>query len=344
MLRRFLPIIAALAGLAPTSVTLADTVYFVSKMTGSLYSFSTTGTTITPLTVANTFPNATALAMGSDGNLYVGDATNGGSIRRFVVSSGSVSTVVTLSGSSPSFGGGPVSPAAIAFTPSGSMLVGRNPQSQFIGYPAGQVLEVVGWNGASPTVQNFTSGTNPNYQTGLAVAADGTLYASNTLYDIFAQPQPALLGDVLAFDASGAYQSVVAADGSGSGGLFGPSGLAVSGSSLFIASTMNGNIYRTDLTDPNTATNTTVFASTGGDYVGPLALLSDNSLLVGSVADPSGVIYRFDASGDLVNSFGGPEYGAIGGIVAVPEPATLTLTAMAAASAVLRRIRRRRLA
>lgn len=347
MIRRFLPLVAVLVGLMPTGTIFADTVYFVSKMTGSLYSFSTTGTTITPLTGANTFSNATALAMGSDGNLYIGDATNGGSIQRYVVSSGSVSTVLTLNGSGPAFSGSPVNPGAIAFTPGGSMLIGRNPQVAFFpggveAWPGGAVLSVTGWrSGEIPSISSYTSGTSQNYSPGLAVAANGTLYASNSFYDASTY---IMTGNVLAFDASGAYQSVVAADRSGSGGLFGPSGLALSGSSLFIASTMNGNIYRTDLTNPNTAANTTFFASTVGDYVGPLAILSDNSLLVGSVSDPSGVIYRFDSLGNLANTFGGPEYGAIGGIVAVPEPATLTLTTMAAASAVLWRIRRRRVA
>lgn len=343
MIRRFLPLVAVLVGLMTTGTIFADTVYFVSKTTGGLYRFSTSGTTITPLTGTNTFPNATALALGSDGNLYIGDATNGGSIRRYAVASGSVSTVVALSGTNPSFDSGPVSPTALAFTPAGSMLVGRNPESQFSGYPAGQVLEVVGWSSGSPSVQNYTSGTSPDYQTGFAVASDGTLYVSNATYDILATP-PALVGNVLKFGNSGVYASVVAADGTGSGGLSGPTGLAVFGNSLFIGSAMNGNVYRTDLTNPDTATNTTRFASTGGDFIGPLAVLPNASLLVGSVSGVPGLIYQFDTSGNLVGAFGGAEYGQIGGIVAVPEPATLTLTAMAAASTVLWRVRRRRVA
>lgn len=339
MIRCFLPIVAVLVGLMPTATTFADTVYFVSKTTGGLYSFSTSGTTITSLTGTNTFPNATALAMGSDGNLYIGDETNGGSIRRYVVSNGSVATVLTLSGTNPTFSSGPVSPTAIAFTPGGSMLIGRNPESQFVGYPAGQVLEVVGWGGGSPTVQSFTSGTNPDYQTGLAVAPDGTLYASNTTYNVLTSP-PALAGNVLKFNSSGFYEAVVATDGAGTGGLSGPTGLAVSGNSLFIASTMNGNVYRTDLTNPDTATNTTLFASTGGDYLGPLAMLSNGGLLVGSVSGVPGLIYQFDTSGNLVNAFGGGQYGQIGGIVAVPEPAAVLLLSTGAACVALRRLRR----
>lgn len=340
MLRRIIPLLAATLCLAPVVAVRADIVYFVSKTTGGLYTFDTSGGGITSLTGSNTFPNATALAQGPDGNLYVGDATGGGSVRRYTLASGSISTVVTLSGSNPAFGSGPVSPTALAFTPGGAMLVGRNPESQFSSYPAGQVLEVVGWNGGTPTVQASTSGTSLNYQTGLAVASDGTLFASNTLYDIFVAP-PALLGNVVRFDSSGVYQSIVAADGTATGGLSGPTGLGVFGTSLFTASAMNGKVYKTDLTNPDTATNTIEFANSGGDYLGPLAMLSNGNLLVGSVSGPAGLIYEFDTTGALVTAFGNNSYGQIGGIVAVPEPAAAILALAGAACAGLRRIRRR---
>ncbi|MFM8379066.1 MAG: hypothetical protein ACKOB1_07050 [Planctomycetia bacterium] len=332
MPRRILPVLVALVCVTHMCATQADVVYFVSKTNGGLYTFDTSGGGITPLTGTNTFPSATALARGPDGNLYVGDSTGGGSIRRYALDSGSVSTVVTLTG---------VSPTALAFTPGGAMLVGRNPESQFYGYPAGQVLEVVGWNGGAPTVQNYTSGTGLNYQTGLAVAPDGRLFASNTLYDILASPA-ALTGNVVAFSGAGAYQAVVATDGTGLGGLSGPTGLGVFGTSLFTASAMNGNVYKTDLTNSDTATNTTEFATTGGDYIGPLAVLSNGDLLVGSVSG-FGPIYQFGTTGSLLNTFGsGSVYGQIGGIVAVPEPAAAILALAGAACIGLRRIRRRR--
>lgn len=341
MIRRCLSVVAAVLAVAHASFAMADVVYFVSKTTGGLYTFNTAGGGITALTGTNTFPDATALAMGSDGNLYVGDSTGGGSVRRYTMAGGGVATVVTLSGSNPAFGSGPVSPTSIAFTPGGKMLVGRNPETAFSGYPSGQVIEVVGWTGGSPTVQNYTSGTTPNYQTGLTVAPDGTLYATNTTYDVLATP-PALVGNVLKFNGSGSYQSVAAAVGTGTAGLSGPAGLGVSGNSLYIASTMNGNVYRTDLTNPDTATNTTLFASTGGDYLGPLSMLSDGGLLVGSVSGVPGLIYQIDTSGNLVNAFGAGTYGQIGGIVAVPEP-TAVLLAFAGVSCLgLGRLRRRR--
>ena len=333
MLQRILPVLAATLCLAPTFAVRGAAVFFVSKTTGGLYTFDTSGGGITPLAGPNTFPNATALARGPDGDLYVGDSTDGGSIRRYTVGSGSVSTVVALTG---------VSPTALAFTPGGAMLVGRNPESLFSGYPAGPVLEVVGWSGGAPSVQNYTSGAGLNYQTGLTVAPDGRLFASNTLYDISVSPA-ALTGNVVAFNGAGVYQSVVAADGTGVGGLSGPTGLGVFGTSLFIASAMDGKVYKTDLTNPDTATNTTAFATTGGDYLGPLAVLSNGNLLVGSVSG-FGPIYEFGTTGSFVNSFGsGSVYGQIGGIVAVavPEPATAVLALAAASCAGVWRMRRR---
>jgi hypothetical protein len=332
MLRRILPVLVATLCLAPALPVRADLVYFVSKTTGGLYTFDTSGGGIIPLTGTSAFPNATALAMGPDGNLYIGDSTGGGSIRRYTLASGSVSTVVTLTG---------VSPTALAFTPGGAMLVGRNPESQFAGYPAGQVLEVVGWNGGTPTVQNYTSGSGLNYQTGLTVAPDGRLFASNTLYSIFVSP-PELTGNVVAFDSAGVYQRVVASDGTGLGGLSGPTGLGVFGNSLFIASAMNGKVYKTNLANPDPATNTIEFATSGGDYLGPLAMLSNGNLLVGSVSGPAGLIYEFDTTGSLVNAFGsGGGYGQIGGIVAVPEPAAAVLALAGASCVGLWRMRRR---
>lgn len=344
MIRRIIPIIAALAVIVSAARLDADVVYFVSKSDGGLYTFNTAGGGVSSLNGAGpgTFSSPSALAMGPDGNLYVGDATGGGSIRRYSMSGGSVATVATLSGSNPSFGSGPVSPASIAFASSGAMLVGRNPESGFSGGPSGPVLQLSGWEvGGSPAIQDFTSNTSLDYSPGLAVAPDGTLYVSNSIYNFVPPPgQSYLTGNVLKFNAAGVYQSVMAADNSFTGGLFGPTGLVVSGNSLFIASTMNGNIYRTDLANPDTATNTTQFASAGSDYPGPLALLSNGGLLAASVASPTGLIYQFGPSGNLVNTFNeSGSYGQIGGIVAVPEPGAMFLAAAGGVVLVLRRFR-----
>ena len=341
MIRRL--IVTLVAALTPAVFAHADTVYFTSKTTGGLYSFETSGTAITQLAAPNTFTSPTALALGPDGNLYVGDDAGGGRVARYVMTTGSVATVVSLAGS------GPVNPGAIAFRPSaqgGEMLVGRNPEKAFFGYPMGPVLQVSGWGaGQTAAVQPYTSGTSVDYSPGLAVAADGTLYVSNSLYNIATL---AMTGNVLKFDSSGTYQTEVAADGSGSGGLFGPTGLAVVGNSLFVASTMNGSIYKTNLLDPSIATNTTLFAMTPldpesnyPDFIGPLAAMSDGGLLTGGVAS-SGLIYQFDATGSLQHVFGGASYGAIGGIVAVPEPSAVLLALAGASYLGLWRSRRRK--
>jgi hypothetical protein len=319
----------------------ADLAYFVSKTTGGLYSLDTSnaGAGIATLAPAGTFTSPAALALGPDGNLYVGDSVGGGRVARYVVATGSVATVASLSGS------GPASPGAIAFRPGsqgGDMLVGRNPETAFYSYPTGPVLKVSAWGvGQTAAVQGYTTGASLDYSPGLAVAADGTLYVSNSLYDITTY---AMTGNVLKFDPSGSYQTAVTADGSGSGGLFGPSGLALVGTSLYVASTMNGYVYKTDLANPNTATNTAAFAYAGGDYIGPLAALSDGSLLVGSVSGPAGLIYEFDSSGSMTGYFGASSYGQIGGIAVapVPEPGAATLAVVAIAGLLVARHRQRR--
>jgi sugar lactone lactonase YvrE len=334
-------LIALLFVFTSMAPVIADTVYFVSRSTGSLYTFDSAVGAITALTGTSTFPDASALAMGADGNLYVGDSTGGGSIKRYVIATGSVSTVMSLNGSGPAFPGSPVNPGAIAFAPNGTMLVGRNPAVAFFpggvaAWPGGSVLGVTGWrDGETPAVSAFTSGTSQDYSPGLAVAPDGSLYVSNSFYNATTF---VMTGNVLKFNASGAFQAAVAADGSATGGLSGPAGLAVSGNSLFTASTMNGNVYKTDLTNSNTATNTSLFASTGGDFLGPLALLASGNLLAGSVSGPAGLIYQFDPTGTQLTPFGGAEYGQIGGVAVapVPEPGTVVLAAVGIVAAACR--------
>jgi sugar lactone lactonase YvrE len=351
MHRALARLVAVLATLVLPGVTHAETVYFVSKSYGGLYSFDTSGTTITTLSGTGSFESPSALALGPDGNLYVGDAAGGGRISRFTLSSGSVTPVAALNGASPTFAGGPVNPAAIAFTRDGGMLVGRNPEVAFFpggveAWPGGPVLQVAGWReGESPSISPFTAGSAQNYAPGLAVSADGRLYASNSFYDTSTL---LMTGNVLGFLSTGTFQSDVTA-GNPPIGLFGPAGLALVGDSLFVASTMNGSIFKTNLLDGDTASNTTFFTMTPidpisqyPDFIGPLAALPDGSLLTGSVDVNQGWIYLFDGSGGLVTTFAGPEYGQIGGIVAVPEPATLWLACGAATCVLLRCLRRRR--
>ncbi|NDC53551.1 MAG: PEP-CTERM sorting domain-containing protein [Planctomycetia bacterium] len=344
------------------AATNADTVYFVSKQYGGLYRFDSAnpGAGISEIKGDDTFYKPAALAMGPDGNLYVGDATDGGRIARYSLADGSISTVASLYGYSPAYSGGPVSPGSIAFTPSGSMLVGRNPEVSFYpgsnaAWPGGPVLEVTGWGvGQTAAISTFTSGTSQTYQPGLAVASDGTLYASNSFYDatVGSPTFQVMTGNVLRFGASGTFSAEVAADKAFTGGLFGPSGLALSGNALYVASTMNGIIYKTNLLDSNTATNTIAYAYTPQDpssgyrdYIGPLAALSNGGLLTAGVAG-SGLIYEFDSSGWLIGMIGNSSYGQLGGVVAVtpvPEPSAIVLglAGLSAAGIALLRTKRR---
>jgi hypothetical protein len=139
------------------------------------------------------------------------------------------------------------------------------------------------------------------------------------------------------FDAAGTYLGEVIA--SGSSGLSGPTGLALSGSTLYTASIMDGSILQTNLiTDI-----TTTFATAVGPFeVGSLALLADGGLLAASPSG-SGSIYRFGTNGALLETYSSG-LGQIGGIVtvAVPEPGAITLAVggLAAVGWLARRTRR----
>jgi len=321
-------------GLAVPAAVRGDAVYTVSMTNGGLFRFDSANPygTMTILSGTGTFVQPSALALGPDGNLYVGDLGFGGRISRYNLTTGSVSTVAFVSGTEGY--SGPVWPAAIAFRPAaqgGQMLVGRSPFGSTIPYPQGPVLQISGWDGNSPVVSDYTTGTSQTYAPGLAVAPDGTLYVSDQLY---AFPPGVANGSVLAFSGSGAYQGVVVPDGSQSGGLFGPSGLVLSGSTLYTASVMNGTIYATNLTTGSTSQ----FGPTLGTFeAGAMAQLSGGDLLVGSPSG-SGNIYQVwssgsstlydsaQAAGSLGEAF---NLGQIGGLVTmvVPEPASIALAA-----------------
>ncbi|RLS77824.1 MAG: PEP-CTERM sorting domain-containing protein [Planctomycetota bacterium] len=311
----------------------ADLVYAVSLSLGGLYRFDSNDSsgTVTTLQPSGglTLTSPSALAVGPDGNLYIGDSGSpDGSIApkilRYAPGTNTLSNVVTLSAASQR-------PAAIAFKPgaNGDMLVGRNP---FYGN-TGPVLKVTGWNGGSPAVSNYTTGTSLDQSSspGLAVAADGTLYVSASSYD-----GQNITGTVRKFDSSGAVVGTAASSATPS--TYGPAGLVLTGTTLYSASVQDGAIYTTTLPGPTA----TVFGAVGGPYeVGPLARLSGGELLAGSVSGYTGSIYRFSTAGTLLGVASSFDFGQVGGIVTVvPEPATgfvLVAGAVLAAGMVRRR-------
>lgn len=288
----------------------ADTVYVTSFTDGGLYSYDSAnfaGSRQT-LSAPGVLTKASALAVGPDGNLYIGESGDfsavAPSIRRYDLTTGSLSTVTT-------FAAYDVFPGSIAFK-DGVMLVGRNP---FFGN-TGAIKSVTGWNGGPVSVTDYTSGGSLASSPGIAVAADGTLYVSDMTYSF---GTGTATGSVKSFASSGSFASVLIADGQA--GLAGPTGLALSGSTLYTASIMDGSILRTDLGTGTTSTFSTT--SLGTFEAGVLALLSDGNLLVGSPSG-SGNIYRIGTDGVVSGTFA-TGLGQIGGIAAVPEPSLLAV-------------------
>lgn len=90
---------------------------------------------------------------------------------------------------------------------------------------------------------------------------------------------------------------------------------------------MNGKIFATNLS----TFATTQFATTGNPFEsGPIAQLSDGSLLVGSVSGQSNTIYQFSSSGVMTGTISNNDFGTIGGILVapVPEPSSPLLVMM----------------
>jgi len=306
-LLRFLTLAAAV--IACPVAARADTVYVTSFTDGGLYRYDSSNLAGPRQTLSGTgvMTNPSALAVGPDGNLYIGESGNGGSvapsIRKYDVATGTLSTVITFAYD--------VFPGSIAFKGT-DMLIGRNP---FYGN-TGPIQKLTGWNGGTVSVTDYTSGVLLASSPGLAVAADGTLYVSDMSYNFVSGTAT---GPVKTFSASGSFASVLIADGQD--GLAGPTGLVLSGSTLFTASIMNGSILSTDLGTGITS----MFSSTslGTFEAGVLALLSDGNLLVGSPSG-SGNIYRIGTDGALLDTFA-TGLGQIGGIAVVPEPSLLAV-------------------
>jgi hypothetical protein len=353
---------AALACAALVATARGDMVYVVSQSTGGLFRFdaSNPAGTLSVISGTGTFSRPTALALGPDGKLYVGESGNGDTIAPRIsrvtvsASTATITPVVTLTGTDQSIYGasGRLAPAAIAFrrqSDGGEMLVGRNPENIY-GQSTGPVVKVSGWNTAQPTVGNYTAGASLNSSPGLAVsAADGSLYVSNSSYGGGGQ---SISGQVERFDAASDPASFVRTVVSGTAdpiSSFGPTGLAIFGSTLFSASTQSSSVYATNLVTLETTLLgkiTQDFQTAFGFDVGPLGRLSSGDLLTGSVSGFNPSLYLVSASGtgqSLAPFYTYAEFGSIGGIAIapVPEPTGLAMAFAAAAGLGFRCLRRR---
>jgi sugar lactone lactonase YvrE len=325
---------ALLAGLALVAPARADFVYALSNNDGRVIRYQTADPvgTVTEVRAA-TNRQAAGLALGPDGNLYVGEWGDFGSIApsitRIELANNNATTTVHSFGTTGWF------PGSLVFRNATDLLVGRAP---FPLFAPGPVVQVNNATGGTITVSDYTSGSTLAGSPGLALAADGTLYVSDQTFDVDPENPPlgTSSGPVKRFDATGAFVDVVIADGAE--GLAGPTGLAIIGDTLFTASIMNGQVLQTNLLDDTTTDFGAVIAPF---QTSPLAALSDGGLVVGS-AGGAGAIYRLDAAGQLVSTFDSG-LGTIGGLVVapVPEPAAV-VTAAAGLAALAAWLRRRR--
>lgn len=353
---------AALACAALVATARGDTVYVVSQSTGGLFRFDSSDPagTLAVILAPGAFTKPTAIALGPDGNLYVGESGNGDTIvprinRVEVTGSTATSTpVVTLTGTDQTIYGtsGRLAPAAIAFrrqSDGGEMVVGRNPETLY-GQATGPLVKVADWNTAQPTVAAYTAGVSLNSSPGLAVSAgDGSLYVSNSAYGGGGQ---SISGQVERLNATSDPATFVGTVVSGSGSPianFGPTGLSVFGSTLYSASTENSSVYATNLITEQTSLLGRIepdFETSFGYDVGPLARLSNGDLLTGSVSGFNPSLYLVSASGTgqlLAPLLTYGDFGSIGGIAIapVPEPTGLVLSVAAAAGLGWRSMRRR---
>lgn len=298
--------LVAVVVLSSGPMATADIVYAVSASSGELIQYDSgdpagTRTTLLP---GGALVTPVGLAIGPDGNLYIGENGDGSTfaprISKFEPATLTLSTVYP-------FASFEVFPGSLIFQ-GNDLLIGRNPQFG----NTGSILKLANATGGALAVSNYTSGGSLASSPGMALAADGVLYVSDQNYNFGTSIAS---GPVKRFDASGAYVAELIADGAS--GLAGPSGLLIDGTTLYTASYMNGVILQTDLGSGTTST----FGTTGSPFeAGALALLGNGDLLVGSISGTTGNIYHFGSDGTLVGTFASG-LGEVGGIAVVPEPA-----------------------
>ncbi|MGA0332455.1 MAG: PEP-CTERM sorting domain-containing protein [Kiritimatiellia bacterium] len=290
----------------------AEIVYAVSFTTGELIQYDTNSPASSRTTVLSggSLVSPASLALGPDGNLYIGENGDGSTfaprISKYEVDTLTLSTVYAFS----SF---EIFPASLVFQ-GNDLLVGRN---SFYSN-TGAVVKLENATGGILSISDYSVGGALSSSPGLALGSDGKLYVADQSY---AFGTGIASGSVKRFNAAGAYIDELIGDGASN--LAGPTGLVINGNTLYTASVMNGEILETDLTTDVTSS----FASTGSPFeAGPMALVSDGSLLVGSVSG-TGSIYHFNSDGSLRASFASG-LGQIGGVVSgtvIPEPDTVVL-------------------
>lgn len=293
----------------------AETIFAVSYSTGELISYNSTdpGGTRATLLPGGALVSPASMAMGPDGNLYIGENGDGSTfaprISKFEIDTLTLSTVYP-------FGSFNIFPGSLAFQ-GNDLLIGRNP---FYGN-TGPIVKLFNATGGVLGVSDYTTGGSLASSPGLALASDGRLFVSDQTYN---SGTGIASGSVKWFDASGNYAGEFIADGAN--GLAGPTGIAISGNTLYTASVMSGEILQTNLSTGAT----TALASTGSPFeAGVLAILADGSLLTGSPSG-NGNIYHYAADGTAQGSFASG-LGQVGGIVTmtiVPEPGTIGLIAV----------------